>query len=86
MLDDDTGTLWVAEEGVGTIGGGILREILGVGHLADVVVERTGTDQLGIRPDLGRCGSSQDRDLIGVLEGPRRHLGELLEQRCGHIA
>ena len=74
VLDDDTGALLVVEVGVGAIGWVILGEVLRMEHLPDVMVQCACTDELSICTHLRRCCGSEDRDLVGVLEGTRCNL------------
>ena len=82
VADDDLCTLL---EGQIAVGVDALHLVLGeerrVLHLADIVIERSGADQLRVGADLGAGGGGQNGDLQGVLEGAGAGLGELFEQR-----
>ena len=81
VADDDGGTLLLGEFVVRIEASLILGEERRIGHLSDVVIERTGTHELGFRPDFIGYLRGKVADGYAVLECSRSDLAELTEQR-----
>ena len=81
VADDVLGGLNVGEHFVRVDARLVFGEINGVRELSDVVVQGTGTHQLGISIDLVGNLTGQIGYLYGMLEGSRGHLTHTTQQR-----
>ena len=63
----------------------VLHEVVGLQHLAHVVVEHPDPAQEPVGPDLGRCGFREIRDVDGVRIGAGGLHRQPTQERAGRI-